>query len=126
MLRGATCSRVPTHVEDLLVLPLHGVHSALQLGDGPVPLCKCFGGSLLGMLALLQPGGCGVLGTKAGDTECVGTVNGVWRVWHSPHPRVWDGVGLQHPLCNQYPKIRDTLGIGSSFAFSCCLADSTG
>lgn len=71
MLRGATRSCVPTHMEDLLILPLHDVNSTLQLGDGPVPLCKCFGGSLLGVLALLQHGGCRMLGTKAGDTECV-------------------------------------------------------
>lgn len=117
MLKGATRSRVPAHVEDLLILPLHDVHSALQLGDGPVPLCKCFGGSLLGVLGFLQPGGCGVLWTKAGDTVWA------WRVRHSPHPRVWDGVGAQHPLCFQYPKLRDALGL--SFAFSCCLADSS-
>lgn len=71
MLRGATHSHVPAHVEDLLILPLHDVHSALQLGDGPVPLCKCFGGSLLSVLAFLQPGGCGVLWTK-GRGHCVG------------------------------------------------------
>lgn len=36
---GATHSHVPTYVEDLLILPLHGIEPALQLGDGPVPLC---------------------------------------------------------------------------------------
>lgn len=61
LLAGPTHSHVPTHVEYLLVLPLYGIEPVLQLGDGPAPLCYCLlAGSLLGLLPLPEPDGCGV------------------------------------------------------------------
>ena len=55
-----------THMEVLLILPFHGIKPALQLGNGPVPLCYCLDGSLLGLRALPEPSGCRVWGQRQG------------------------------------------------------------